>query len=85
VSGPRLPSGDCYRYKPAKRPAIRDELLKKFLALRIIAVRPHENYAVLLSGVAWFSRWRNRIIEHRFLGAVKKGGAENSEHKSKVN
>jgi hypothetical protein len=31
---------------PGRRPAICDELLKKFLALRIIAVTPHENYAV---------------------------------------
>ena len=28
------------------RPAICDELLSEFLALRLIAVTPHENYAV---------------------------------------
>jgi len=71
------PSGGCYRYKPGKRPAICDELLKKPLALRIIAVTRHENYAVCYR--AWLGLHADEIesSEHGFLGAVgKKNGAE---------
>jgi AmiR/NasT family two-component response regulator len=70
--------------RPGRRPAICDELLSKFLALRLIAVTPHENYAV--------SHWASREInadeiessERGFLGAVRKA-AQAATSGSKVN
>lgn len=58
--------------RPGRRSAICDELLGEFLALGLIAVTPHENYAV--------SYWASREInadeiessERGFLGAVRK-------------
>jgi hypothetical protein len=69
-------SGGCYRYKPGKRPAICDELLKKPLALRIIAVTPHENYAVRCR--AWLGLHADESNHQNMDSLVqwKKGGAE---------
>jgi len=58
--------------KPGRRPAICDELLKKFLALRIIAVAPQENYAVCYWASLDIHAEDIESSEHGFLGAVKK-------------
>jgi hypothetical protein len=71
------PSGGCYRYKPGKRPAICDELLKKLLALRIIAVTPREILPFAIGrGLAHADEIESS--EHGFLGAAKQA-AQNSE------
>jgi hypothetical protein len=55
-----------------RRSAICDELLSEFLALRLIAVTPHENYAVSY----WASLETNadeiESSERGFFGAVRK-------------
>ena len=58
--------------KPGRRPAICDELLKEFLALRIIAVAPQENYAVCYWASLDIHAEDIESSEHGFLGAVKK-------------
>jgi AmiR/NasT family two-component response regulator len=50
--------------EPGRRRVICDESLKGFLAPRIIAVTPHENYAVCY-WAARHSRRRNRVIGTR--------------------
>jgi len=70
--------------KPGKRPAICDELLKEFPALRIIAVAPHDNYAVCYWASLDIHADDVESSEHGFLGAVK-SAAQIASSGSKVN
>lgn len=58
--------------EPGSRPAICDELLKEFPALRIIAVAPHENYTVCYWASLDIHSDDIETSERGFLGAVKK-------------
>ena len=55
--------------RPGRRSAICDELLSEFLALRLIAVTPHENYAVSSLEI---NADEIESSEGGFLGAVRK-------------
>ena len=55
--------------RPGRRSAICDELLSEFLALRLIAVTPHENYAVSSREI---NADEIESSERGFLGAVRK-------------
>jgi chemotaxis response regulator CheB len=70
--------------KPGMRPAICDELLKEFLALRIIAVAPEENYAVCYWASLDIHAEDFESSERGFLGALKKA-AQIASFGSQVN
>jgi chemotaxis response regulator CheB len=70
--------------KPGRRPAICDELLREFPALRIIAVAPHENYTVCYWASLDIHADDVESSEHGFLGAVK-NAAQIASSGSKVN
>ena len=57
--------------KPGKRPAICDELLREYPALRIIAVAPHENYIVCYWASLDIHAADIESSEQGFLSAVK--------------
>ena len=67
--------------KPGRRPAICDDLLKEFLALRIVALAPQENYAVCYWASLDIKAEAIESSEKGFLGALKKaaqiGNSEN--------
>ena len=48
---------------PGRRPAICDELLSEFLALRVIAVTPNENYAVSYWASLEFRSIATRLVQ----------------------
>jgi len=58
--------------RPGRRPAICDELLSEFLALRLIAVTPHEHYAVSYWASLEIHADEIESSERGFLGAVRK-------------
>ncbi len=57
--------------KPGKRPAICDELLREYPALRIIAVAPRENYTVCYWASLDIHADDIESSEQGFLSAVK--------------
>ena len=57
--------------RPGKRPAICDELLREYPALRIIAVAPHENYIVCYWASLNIHTDDIESSEQGFLSAVK--------------
>jgi len=79
------PSGGCYRYKPGKRPANCDELLKKPLALRIIAVTGTKimPFAIGRGLVCTLTKSNHQNMDS--LVQWKEKAAQNSERRSKVN
>jgi len=70
--------------KPGKRPPICDELLRDFQALRIIAVAPHENYAVCYWASLDIHSDDVESSEQGFLGAIR-NAAQSTSGGSKVN
>jgi chemotaxis response regulator CheB len=70
--------------RPGKRPPICDELLKDFHALRIIAVAPHENYAVCYWASLDIHSDDVESSEQGFLGAIR-NAAQSTSGGSKVN
>jgi chemotaxis response regulator CheB len=61
--------------KPGKRPAICDELLREFPALRIIAVAAQESYSVCYWATLDIHADDIEPSEQGFLGAVKSAAA----------
>jgi hypothetical protein len=57
--------------RPGRRPADCDELLSEFLALRLIAVTPHENHAVPYWASLEINADEIESSEHGFLSAVR--------------
>jgi len=70
--------------RPDRRPAICDELLSEFLALRLIAVTPHENYVVSYWASLEIHADKIESSERGFLGAVRKA-AQVATSRSKIN
>ena len=70
--------------KPGQRPAICDELLREYPALRIIAVAPHENYTVCYWASLDIHAADIESSEQGFLSAVK-NVAETVSKSSEIN
>jgi AmiR/NasT family two-component response regulator len=70
--------------RPGRRPAICDELLSEFLALRLIAVTPRENHAVSYWASLEIHADEIESSECGFLGTVRKA-AKVATSGSKVN